>query len=162
MATKRSTLGLCKDSVLAKQFDDPLWVQRKNTTSAEEWSCEEVAKWVATIKGMPDDIGPALMRNDVSGTVLLAMQRDDLKEIGVTQVGSLALLLKEIANLCREKKSEAVFMDRDTYCFGKILDTLRIRAMCQSEDTMPPVYIHESHQGRFDKIVDYYFPGESA
>ena len=95
MATKRSTLGLYKDSVLAKQFDNPLWVQQKNTASAKEWSCEEVAKWVATIKGMPDYVGPALVRNDINGAVLLAMQRDDLKEIGVTQVGSLALLFKQ-------------------------------------------------------------------
>ena len=28
MATKRSTLGLCKDSTLAKQFDDPLCTQK--------------------------------------------------------------------------------------------------------------------------------------
>ena len=28
MATKRSTLGLCKDFVLAKQFGEPLWVQK--------------------------------------------------------------------------------------------------------------------------------------
>ena len=27
---------------------------------------------------------------------------------------------------------------------------------------MPHVYTQDSHQGRFDKIVDYYFPGESA
>ena len=29
MATKRSTLGLYKDSVLANHFGDPLWVQQK-------------------------------------------------------------------------------------------------------------------------------------
>ena len=34
--------------------------------------------------------------------------------------------------------------------------------MCQSEGTMLPVYIQESHWGRFNKLVDYYFPGESA
>ena len=66
MATKRSTLGLYKDYVHAKQFDDPLWVQQKNIASAEEWNCEEVTKCVATIKGMPDDVGPALVMNDVN------------------------------------------------------------------------------------------------
>ena len=33
VATKRSTLGLYKDSFLAKQFDDPLWVQKKYSIS---------------------------------------------------------------------------------------------------------------------------------
>ena len=62
-------------------------MQQKNTASAEEWNCEEVSKWVATIKGMPDDVGPDLVRNDINRAVLLVMQREDLKEIGVTQVG---------------------------------------------------------------------------
>ena len=117
---------------------------------------------MATIKCMPDDFGPNLVRNDINRAVLLVMQREDLKEIGVTQVGSLALLLKGIENLCREKKSEAVFMDHNAYCFGKILDTLRLRAMCRSEGTMPPVYIQESHRERFKKIADYLFPGDST
>ena len=50
---------------------------------------------------MPNDIGPALVRNDVNGAALLVMVREDLKEIGVTKTGPLALLLKEIKNLFR-------------------------------------------------------------
>ena len=46
MATKQSTLGMCKDSVLAKQFDDPLWVQQYKASSVKKWSCEDVAKRV--------------------------------------------------------------------------------------------------------------------
>ena len=42
MATNRSTLGLYKDSALAKQFDDPLWMQKDKTTPAKQWSCEEL------------------------------------------------------------------------------------------------------------------------
>ena len=79
VATKRSTLGMYKGSVIAKQFDDPLWVQQNHTASADDWSCEEVSKWVATIKGMPDDVGPSLVRNDVNGSALLFMGREDLK-----------------------------------------------------------------------------------
>ena len=115
MATKRSTLGLYKDSVLAKQFDDPLWVQQKDTASTEEWSCDEVAKWVATIKGMPEDVGTSFLGNKVNGAALFVMGREDFKEIGVTQVGPLALLLGEITNLCQEKKAEAVFVDQNAY-----------------------------------------------
>ena len=53
-------------------------------------------------------------------------------------------------------------MDHDAYCFGKILDTLRIRSMSQDKDTIPLVYIQESHRERFNKIVDYLFPGDST
>ena len=120
-------------------------MQQKNKASAEEWSYEEVANWVATIKGMPDDVDPALVRNDVNGAALLVMGQEDLKEIGVTKAGPLALLLKEITNLCRDKKSEALLIDHNAYCFGKILDTLRLRAMFQDKDTIPLLYIQESH-----------------
>ena len=92
-----STLGLYKNSVLEKQFDDPLWEQQKNTASSEEWNCEEVAKWVATIKGMPDDVDPAYVRNDVKVSAFIFMGREELKEICVTKDLPLALLLKEIA-----------------------------------------------------------------
>ena len=76
METKRSTLGLYKNSVLEKQFDDPLWEQQKNTASSEEWNWEEVAKWVATIKGMPDDVDPAYVRNDVNVSAFIFMGRE--------------------------------------------------------------------------------------
>jgi len=160
MATKRSTLGLCKNSVLAKQFDEPLWVQQDNTKAVKKWSCEDVSKWVTAIEGMPDNIGATFVGNDVNGVALLVMGREDLKDIGVTKAGPLALLLKEITNLCREKKSEAVFIDHSAYCFQKILDTLRLRSMCHSEEKPPSVYIQGSQQERFKKIVEYYFPGE--
>ena len=49
---------------------------------------------------MQDGVGPALVSNVVSGAVLLAMHQGDLKEIVLTQVGSLEILLGEITNLC--------------------------------------------------------------
>jgi len=158
VTTKRSTLGLYKDSALAKQFDDPLWTQKDKTTPAKQWSCEEVAKWVTAIEGMPDNVGATFVRNDVNGAALLAMRQENFKGIGVTKAGPLALLLKEIASL----RTKAVFVNHNSYCFGKILDTLRLRSMGQSEKNLPSLYIQESHRERFNKLVDYYFPGESA
>ena len=84
MATKRSTLGLCKDSALAKQFDNPLWRQQYKATSAKKWSCKEVAEWVTTIEGMPDNVRPAIVGNNINGAALLAMQREYFKDIGMT------------------------------------------------------------------------------
>ena len=72
MATKRPTLVLWNDSVLAKKIDNTLWVQ-KNTTPESERIGEEVAKWVVTIKGMTDDVGPDLSMNGANWAVLLAM-----------------------------------------------------------------------------------------
>ena len=88
---------------------------------------------------MPDEIGTTFLGNKVNGVSLLIMGREDIKEIGVTQVGPLAILLEEIKNLCREKKSEAVFFDQNAYCFGKIIDTLRLQEMCQNEEILSPL-----------------------
>ena len=128
MATKRSTLGLCKDSALAKQFDDTLWSQKDKTAPAKQWNCEEVSKWVTAIEGMPDNVRATFLGDDVNGATLLAMQQENFKGIGVTKAGPLALLLKEIASL----HTKAIFLNHISYCFGKILDTLRQRSMYQS------------------------------
>ena len=56
--------------------------------------CEDVSKWFATIKVMPYDVGPTLVRNDVNGNRLLFMGWEYLKEMGVTKTGPFALLIK--------------------------------------------------------------------
>ena len=109
---------------------------------------------------MPENIGATFVRNDVKGVALLVMGREDLKDIGLTKSGPLDFLLKDITNLCRENKSEAIFIDHSAYCFQKILDTLWLRSMCHSEEKPPFVYIQVSQQERFKKIVEYYFTGE--
>ena len=70
METRCSTLGLCRDSALTKKFDDLIWVEQKKT-SEEEWSCEEVSKWAATIKAMTDDVGTFLVSIGDNGSILL-------------------------------------------------------------------------------------------
>ena len=62
------------------------------------------------------------MRNDVNGSALLTMQWDGFKDIGVTKAGPLALLLKEISTL----STKDIFVKHNSYCFGKILDKLRL------------------------------------
>ena len=70
METRCSTLVLCRDSALTKKFDDLIWVEQKKT-SEEEWSCEEVSKWAATIKVMKDDVGTFLVSIGDNGYILL-------------------------------------------------------------------------------------------
>ena len=42
MATKQSNLRLFKYSVLANQYDEPLWAQKEKMTPVKKWSSEEV------------------------------------------------------------------------------------------------------------------------
>ena len=86
MAKKRSTLGLCKDSVLVNQFDDPLLVKKDNTTSVKQWTCEDIAKWVIENGGMPDNMGATFWENNVNRAALLSMQNENFKDDGVSKV----------------------------------------------------------------------------
>ena len=61
--------------------------------SMKKWSCEDVAKWVTSNEGFPDDVDTTLLWNKVNGSALLVMEREDLKKIFVTQVRQLSLLL---------------------------------------------------------------------
>ena len=54
-------------------FEDPLWTHKDKTAPEKQWSCEEVAKWVTEIEGMPYNVGVAFLWNDVNGDALLAM-----------------------------------------------------------------------------------------
>ena len=63
-------MGLCRDSALTKKSDDLIWVEQKKT-SEEEWICEEVSKWAATIKAMTDDVGTFLVSIGDNGYILL-------------------------------------------------------------------------------------------
>ena len=69
----------------------------------------------------------------------------------------MSLLLKETENLCIEMKYEAASINHSDYCFGKILDTLRILSIIHSEGTIPHVYIQELYQYRFNKVSYYLF-----
>ena len=144
MATKRSALGLCKDSVLANQFDDPLWVHKDKTKSSKKWICEDVSKWVTAIEGVPDNIGATFVSNDVNRVALIVMGWEELKYIGVTKAGPLDLLFKETTSLCRENIYEAIFVNHSSYCFHNILETLRLQSICHSEEKQPSVLIQGS------------------
>ena len=157
-------MGLCNDSIIVKQFDDPLWVRKDSITSVNQWTCEEVTKWVTSIEGMPDNVGATFLENNVNRAALLAMKKN-FKAAGVSKVGSLALLLEEIANLRREEKAEAqdVFVDHNAYCFGKIIYSLGIQAMCENKETLTScIYNQDLYQEHFNKIMDYLFPGYSG
>jgi len=163
MAVKRSTLGLCRDSVLAKQFDDPLWKQNGNLGSVEHWDFEQVATWASETKNIPDEVTQKLSENKIKGYELLLFGRDDLKEIGITRPGTLATVIGAINELKNSALGNVILVEQSAYCFGKMIDQLRLRAMSQPDEELPPEpEIREPDKKRFKRIVEYYFPGDEA
>ena len=77
----------------------------------------------------------------------------------------MCLLLKEIRLLNRASQDVATLIEHGPYCFGKILDYLRLKSqhsqgLVKEAPALPKVC--ESQQSRFEKVVKYYYPGDSA
>jgi hypothetical protein len=166
MTTTRATLRIIEDSVLAQQFDDTKWTEQgHNKLRANEWTQEEVATWVRSIKDVPDEVAKLFRDNEIKGSELLALSEFGLKEMGVERVGTICLLMKEIKQLENSTQDVSTHIEHSPYCFGKILDFLRLKRfhslnLLDEEPSLPE--INKLEQKRFQKIVKYYFPGECA
>jgi len=167
MSIKKATLSLYKESAFAKQFNDPVWM--KGATDASElvkkWNPNEVATWISSIGGLSEDTAKTLIDNEMNGAELLSLNFETLKFFGITRPATLALVTEEIKELRKGDHSRGVLIEQSPYCFGKILDQLRLRAMCnavQDSPPLPPPIIGKPYQKRFKRIVEYYFPNDAA
>ena len=82
-----------------------------------------------------------------------------MKLLGVTGTGTTCILWDEIKKL----KSVAL-IEHSPYCFGKILDHLRLKHLMSLGLAEAPVVptVCDSQRDRFEKVVKYYFPGDCA
>ena len=166
MTTKRCTLCTVDDSVLAQQFNDSKWTEQGcNSPRVKEWTPDEVSTWAKSIDGLPEEVSVTLYENEITGDELLAFCRDDLKEMGIERVGTLALLLNEIGELKRASQDIVTLIEHSPYCIDKILNHLRLMqlhsiGLIDKEPRLPAV--DESQKQRFEKVVKYYFPGDVA
>lgn len=178
---RRSTLGQFEESVLAKQFHDPLWRKDRNLPPVEKWNAEQVLKWASERADFSDDVVRKLKEHQLTGSEILLFGRDDLKEIGITRPGTLATVMSGIEKLKKNAHGDVIFVDQNPYCFGKMIDQLRLHAICRVNDRLwpdskkdefceqglkrrspPRSIICEHEEKRFKRTVDYYFPGEEA
>eukprot|EP00984_Skeletonema_dohrnii_P028612 scaffold18662_cov101-Skeletonema_dohrnii-CCMP3373.AAC.5 len=167
MATSRATLLLSEDSVLAQQFDDSKWTEQGYAAASprvKDWTPDDVTNWVKSVKDVPDDVATLFWENEIKGSELLALDKDGLKMIGVKRAGTICLLLKEIKQLEEASQDTATLIEYSPYCFGKILDYLRLKHLqtlgLVDDPALPTVC--ESQKRRFEKVVKYYFPGNSS
>ena len=85
--------------------------------------------------------------------------------MGMKRVGNVALLLKEIDKLEKSSRDIVTLIEHSPYCFGKMLDylcskQLHLLGFLAKEPALPKVCYSQTK--RFEKIVNYYFPGDSA
>ena len=120
--------------------------------------------WVRNIKGLSSDVSGHFQ--SVTGAELLALDRwEYVKALGIENAGTVALLVKSIQKL-REKDKEmaAPLIKHSVYCFGKIIDHMRLKAMhCAGFVAAPsPPQVRDGNKHQLKRIVEFYFPNESA
>jgi hypothetical protein len=166
MTTKRCTLCTVEDSVLAQQFNDSKWTEQGcNSPRVKEWTPDEVSTWAKSIDGLPDKVSVLLYENEITGKELLALSIEGLKMIGIERAGTLCLLLKEIEKLDKASQDIVTLIEHSPYCIDKMLNHLRLMqlhsiGLIDKEPCLPAV--DESQKPRFEKVVNYYFPGHVA
>jgi hypothetical protein len=166
MTTKRCTLCVVEDSVLAQQFNDSKWTEQGcNSPRVKEWTPDEVSTWAKSIDGIPEEVSVTLYENEITGKELLALNIEGLKMIGIERAGTLCLLLKEIEKLNKASENIVTLIEHSPYCIDKILNHLRLMQLYSiglivKEPALPEV--RESEKQRFETIVKYYFPGDAA
>lgn len=165
LATRRATLMVAEDSVLAQQFDDSKWTVQGSFPPVKAWTPDEVMNWVKEIEGIPDDVSGLFRENAINGSELLALNVEGLKMLGVKRVGTMCLLSDEISLLKKAaNENKVTHIDHSPYCFGKILDYLRMKQLHSANlaKAPNPPSVKISQKRTFETVVDYYFPGDSS
>ena len=166
MVTKRATLCSVEESSLAQQFDDTKWTEQGSSTNrVKEWTPNEVCDWAKKIDDISDEVAHIFVENEITGNELLALTIDGLKMIGIERAGTVCLLLKEIKSLEKASQDVATLIEHSPYCFGKILDYLRMKqthseGLVSKTPALPRVW--DTQKERFRKVVQYFFPGDCS
>lgn len=165
MVTKRDTLRFVEDSVLAQQFDDTKWTVQgsNNTRGVKEWSPKDVTKWVKDVEGIKKSVSKLFKENEINGLELLALNEVGLEKMGVTRPGTICLLMKAIKQLEKSTQDVSTLIEYSPYCFGKLLDCLRLKHLHSKEliDDFSSPTVSSDQKERYKKVVEYYFPGDS-
>ncbi|KAJ5500123.1 Sterile alpha motif type 2 [Penicillium expansum] len=78
-------------------------------TGPQDWTPEEVVMWMQSL-GLEDDIVDTFLANDISGSILLELQSEDLKELDIVSFGKRHKVMSSIKKL----RDSGVFTSTDT------------------------------------------------
>jgi len=165
MTTRLPTLQLYKESALACNFSKEEQEEHAERRSIREWDHEDVVAWLNQLEGISESVVSEFEDNQVTGREMLALGAEGLKDFGVAKKGTIYLLLDEIKKLEKASGDRATLIEHSPYCFGKILDHLRLEAsftkgLVKSKHGLP--MIRDCEKGRYQTVLDHLFPGGSS
>jgi len=89
----------------------------QQSLSPRDWDNTQVVAWVKNKKRLSSDVSEYF--SNITGGELLAMGREDIKDLGIRNPGTVALLVENIQKLLEEdNKMSAPLIEHSKYCFG--------------------------------------------
>ncbi|KAJ5185015.1 Sterile alpha motif type 2 [Penicillium cf. griseofulvum] len=83
-------------------------LQSSRMTMPHDWTPSEVVEWMQSL-GLENDIVDTFFANDISGSILLELQNEDLKELEIASFGKRRKVMGYIKNL----RGSSMFTDTD-------------------------------------------------
>ena len=165
ISTRLSTLTQVEESLLGAKFRESWTNEEVAADNPKLWDVEQVIDTVMKVKGMPSSIADRLREEEIGGEELMAMEMEGLKELGGTslKLGARLLLLERIRELRQAATAaKTQLVEYSHYSFSKIIDQLRLRAICEGDDALPPPFVKKAERSDFKSLVEHYFPGDLA
>ena len=137
ICAKRSTLMMCPESALARQFDDKVSSQGKGESDSD---------------------------SEDEGVFIEQISLASLSHM-TWVCCSLSLLILRTCNSSvtnTPHPEQARVVPQSAYCFTKMLDHLRLKAIASEGDEPPPPKIEAYKQKDFHRMINFYFPGKES
>ena len=153
------------------QPTEPAPERRSSSGSLAVWTPRDVAEWMQRT-GFERSIIELFFQNDISGTTLIDLQYDHLKELGVTSFGHRHRLWNEIRNLREKLVHQAPHTPPEDHCYSPNQPREEVqpdlyRKNCSSPDSPEDDHVRsptagQRHARRGRRSDDVISPAESA
>jgi hypothetical protein len=135
-----------------------MWTENRcDAPGVKEWTHDDVFCWAKNIDDISDDVADVFVKSEITGNELVTLKKYGLMMIGITQRGTLCLLLEDIEMLKKASQDIVTLTKHSPYCFGKIMDHLRLSCLHSQqgfagEPALPTVC--DSRKNMLEKMVE--------
>ncbi|KAL7504668.1 hypothetical protein ACHAXN_002257 [Cyclotella atomus] len=99
-------------SILGQQDDEV----STNLHPIKEWNTQDIVAWLNNVDGLDPSIVDSFEHDEINGRELLALEREDLKDFGITKKGTIAYILLEVKKLESTQNDKTIHIEHSPHC----------------------------------------------
>ncbi|KAL3795704.1 LOW QUALITY PROTEIN: hypothetical protein ACHAWO_004289 [Cyclotella atomus] len=108
---------ICQEATVASsilgQQDDEV---STNLHPIKEWNTQDIVAWLNNVDGLDPSIVDSFEHDEINGRELLALEREDLKDFGITKKGTIAYILLEVKKLESTQNDKTIHIEHSPHC----------------------------------------------